>query len=685
MTELQIGSVIGGHRIEAVAGRGGMGVVYRAIHLALNRVVALKLIAPELAEDPEFRERFKRESEIAASLDHPNVISIYTAGEDLGQLYVTMRFVDGTDLREMIALQGRLQPDEASRIISQIASALDAAHARGLVHRDIKPANVLIAGPQGQRHAYLTDFGLTKQAQSQSGLTRTGMIVGTMDYIAPEQLQGTEVDARTDTYALGCVFYQALTGQVPFPRETEPAKMWAHMSEPAPSLSQAAPHLPSELDDVLKRAMAKAPGDRYLSAGDFGRAAVAAAQGHAMSRSERSVATGDAAPAGATAVAGAAPAAAAATALGADPSPVAPGATVLGEPPAATSPPAVPPTGPGAPPGGWAPPGGGHPTATATTTRKRRLPLILAIAGGVLALIVVVAIVALASGGSGGSDAAGTIVGKPIPVGKQPYDVEVGGGFVWTANLSADTISKIDPKKGTAEQIKVGGVPVELAVDGGAVWVWNYKDAITRVDISTGQTSNPIDTGPPIDGIAVGGGYVWLSHSKDGTVTRVKQSTQKLEGAPIKVGTKPISMAFGADALYVVNTGDRTISKIFSSNGQVAGDPLKINQDLGGIDVEGGVIYVGTTGDVTPIDEQSLTLGDPYPLKGGSLFALDPKHMWVAYPLKNQISRLDLDSRKEAGKPVTGVSKGANDIVYGDGRLWVANTKQNSVTQIKPG
>ena len=713
MAELQVGSVVGGHRIEAVAGRGGMGVVYRAIHLALNRVVALKLIAPELAEDPEFRERFKRESEVAASLDHPSVVPIYTAGEDGGLLYVTMRFVDGTDLREMIARQGRLEPRVAARIISQVASALDAAHARGLVHRDVKPANVLIGGAVGTPHAYLTDFGLTKQASSKSGLTRTGMIVGTMDYIAPEQLQGGEVDARADVYALGCVLYQALTGQVPFPRDTEPAKMWAHMSEPAPSLRTAAPHLPSELDAVVARAMAKDPDDRYLSTGDFGRGAVAATEGQALSRAERSVATGEAAPSGASAAAegaGAVPATVGPTVLGSAPTPAAPGATVMGGLDAtAAAPLAARQPGPVAGPGygvasaarpGTAPaPGYGAPPAPApgygapprgrsgsSPTRDRRLPLVLAVAGGILGLVVLAAVIVLVVGSGGSdSDSAGTIAGQPIPVGKEPYDIEVGEGFVWTANLSTDTISKIDPEKATAKQIKVGGVPTELAVDRGAVWVWNYTDAITRVDASTGRKSDPIDAGPNIDSIAVGGGYVWLSHSKDGTVTRINMKTRKLEGGPIEVGRKPVSMAYGDRGLCVVNSGDNTILKLDGTTGKPLGDPLKLDQELGGIAVEDGVIYVGTTDDVTQIDEQSFTVGEPIALKGGSIFALGEGSMWVGYPLTNEVRRFSVDSRKQQGKPIKGVSKGANDIVVGEGALWVANTKDNSVTKVEVG
>src|SRR3954451_2001244 len=291
--QVEIGQVFAGHRIEAEAGRGGMGVVYVATHLALNRRVALKLIAPDLAADEGFRERFKQESMTAASIDHPNVIPIYHAGEEDGKLYITMRYVDGTDLRAMIARDGKVEARQAAEIVSQVAAALDAAHKSGLLHRDVKPANVLI-GEAGQ--AYLTDFGLTKHAGSKSGLTKTGMFVGTLDYIAPEQLQGGPVDARVDVYALGCVLYQSLTGTVPFPRDSEPAKIWAHMQDEPPPIVPSHPDVPAQFEQVVRRAMAKKPDDRYPSAGDLGRAALAAAEARDVATGERSVATGEAAP-----------------------------------------------------------------------------------------------------------------------------------------------------------------------------------------------------------------------------------------------------------------------------------------------------------------------------------------------------------------------------------------------------
>lgn len=295
--DLAVGSEIAGYRIEGVLGRGGMGVVYRATQQRLDRAVALKLIAPAFAQDPAFRERFERESRIAASIEHPNVIPVHEAGEHDGLLFISMRFVDGTDLRALLGEGGRLEPARTAALVAQVAAALDAAHAHGLVHRDVKPANVLVAAGD---HAYLTDFGLSKHAASAAGLTGTGQFVGTLDYIAPEQLAGDRVDARADVYALGCVLFESLTGQVPFPRDSDPAKLWAHMNEPPPRPSEVAPGVPEQFEAVVARALQKAPDDRYASAGDLGRAAIAAAEGREASQPERMVATGDAAPAATT-------------------------------------------------------------------------------------------------------------------------------------------------------------------------------------------------------------------------------------------------------------------------------------------------------------------------------------------------------------------------------------------------
>jgi DNA-binding NarL/FixJ family response regulator len=274
--ELAIGAAFAGHRIDAVAGRGGMSVVYRATDLTLDRPVALKLIAPALAGDPVFRARFVSECKLAASIDHAHVVPIYHAGEERGLLYVTMRYIRGTDLRALLAEQGRLDPARAVAIVAQVAGALDAAHERGLVHRDVKPGNVLLANRAGDDWAFLTDFGVTKERSVESGLTKTGFAVGTADYMAPEQARGAEVDGRADIYALGCVLFRALTGSVVYDRDSDVDKMWAHVHDPPPALLELRPDLPRALGPVLDRALAKDPDDRQASAAQLAREAQAA-------------------------------------------------------------------------------------------------------------------------------------------------------------------------------------------------------------------------------------------------------------------------------------------------------------------------------------------------------------------------------------------------------------------------
>jgi serine/threonine-protein kinase len=274
--ELDAGTVIGGCRIVRVIGRGGMGVVYLAEQEALGREVAVKVIAPAFARDVEFRQRFERESRLAASLHHPSVVPVYAAGEDDGRLFTVMRYIGGSDLRLVLSQEGALAPTRAVRIASGVAAALDAAHAADLVHRDVKPANVLLTSAGDGESAYLTDFGLTKKVSSQSAITATGQWVGTLDYIAPEQLEHDRVDGRADIYALGCVLFEMLTGRTPYVGTTV-QKMWAHVNLPPPSVAEVAPAA-GALDAVVKRAMAKAPEDRYPTAGALAEAATAAAR-----------------------------------------------------------------------------------------------------------------------------------------------------------------------------------------------------------------------------------------------------------------------------------------------------------------------------------------------------------------------------------------------------------------------
>jgi serine/threonine-protein kinase len=260
--------------LDEVIGHGGMGVVYKAHQLHLDRPVALKLIVPQYAHDSSYRERFERESRIAASIGHANVIPVFDAGEDDGLLYIVMQLVDGIDLDKLLRGLGPLEPAEAVRVLEQLASALDAAHGRGLVHRDVKPANVLI-GSNNSQQVCLTDFGLAKYAEATSVVREIEQWAGTIDYLAPEQIEGGPVDRRADIYALTAVFYHCLTGLIPFARDSDAAKLWAHINAPRPSAADARRGVPPAIDHVIARGMAKSPDERYESAGGLAAAAAA--------------------------------------------------------------------------------------------------------------------------------------------------------------------------------------------------------------------------------------------------------------------------------------------------------------------------------------------------------------------------------------------------------------------------
>ena len=260
--DLPRGTLIVDYRVEAVLGRGGMSVVYLAEDLRLKRQVALKLLAPALAEDERFRERFLSESELAASLDHANVIPVYEAGEAEGSLYIAMRYVEGSDLKARLG-DGPLSDEETVALVVQVGGALDAAHERGLVHGDVKPSNVLI---DGHGHAYLADFGLTKRLGDEPSPAGEAQLMGTIDYVAPEQIRGDQVDGRADIYSLGCLLYECLTGRQPFKRGNDAAVLYAHLEDEPPATGSAA-------DPVIAKALAKDPDDRYQTCAELVEAA----------------------------------------------------------------------------------------------------------------------------------------------------------------------------------------------------------------------------------------------------------------------------------------------------------------------------------------------------------------------------------------------------------------------------
>ena len=275
------GSELGAYRLTEQIGQGGMGIVYKGEHTGTGQVCALKVLTPELAQEEGFRHRFERESAYAGSLDHPNVIALYEAGEQDGVLYMAMQYVDGTDLKALLVEEGQLEPARAVHILTQVAAALDSAHATGLLHRDIKPGNIMIepgANPDGSDRCYLTDFGLSKNPSSDSfALTAAGSFVGTIDYTAPEQILAKPFDHRVDIYSLGCVLYETLSGEVPYPKARDVEVLYGHIQDPPPRVTEKRPGAPPALDDVIATAMAKDPDDRYPSCSVLMDAARAAA------------------------------------------------------------------------------------------------------------------------------------------------------------------------------------------------------------------------------------------------------------------------------------------------------------------------------------------------------------------------------------------------------------------------
>ena len=592
--DLVPGSEFAGYRIESVLGRGGMGVVYLAEHIGMGRKVALKVLASDLAEDERFRERFVRESRLAASLEHPNIVPIHEAGEVDGVLYIAMRYVEGTDLRNLLRDQGALERERAASIVSQVASALDAAHARGLVHRDVKPGNVLIAKAMGStlgEHVYLADFGLTKRTSSDSGITGTGQFVGTLEYAAPEQFEGRQLDARTDVYSLGCLLYECLTGRPPFRRETDAALMHAHLMEPPPTATSARPELPAAIDPVVARAMAKAPTDRHESAG-----ALAADARRALASGDASGVAGPASGARSRRGVIAALAALAAVVVAVVVTLMLSGGGGGSE-------------GPSSPSNAAGPPPNSVveidvSTGTiATTVSGLHLdigqgiirPHMAVGEGGVWVFdgfkvirvdpesrTVEESLPYRGAGGLGFSraiavglgDVVITDTGKtsdtlgaisridPATLRIRTFEfrsvgpatgLAIGAGDIWET-FGGGTLARIDPRTlEIVDRFDLGGSVDTVTADDDAVWVGDELASTVRsVDPRTGAASDPIQVNG-VDELAADGTSVWVLNAESGTVTKVDPSTGI--GQTVRVGDAPTDMVAGLGALWVSDQG----------------------------------------------------------------------------------------------------------------------------------
>ncbi|MBW3607738.1 MAG: protein kinase [Actinobacteria bacterium] len=677
MPEFKPGDVFVDYRIEGLAGRGGMGVVYRATQLSLERTVALKVIAPALADDEDFRRRFVAESKAAASVEHPNVIPVYYAGEREGVLFIVMRYVDGPDLRALVRAEERLAPERAAHIVAQLGGALDAAHRHGLVHRDVKPANVLLGGDD---HPYLTDFGLTKRTATSAGgeLSRAGGWVGTLGYVAPEQIRGERVDARTDVYALGCVLVFALTGKAPYSGDSDEATLWAHLNAPPPTES-----VPPDFEGVVARGLAKDPSDRYPSAGDLGRAALRAAGRSATTVPERNVGRGPAAPA--TEETAATPGrGAAAPPVVADPD----GDTRLSPAEAGTA---------------AAPAAGGADGSGGMGGRRRA-----ALAAGAVLLVALAVVLALLSD----SDDGGTGTPAPTTAGDgdrtrsaavvdvtrtelltRPNALTIASGHVWALSNRTGDLVLVDAETGEPrERLNVGKGGSSLAAGFNSVWVTKETtSSVLRFNARSRRraTGGSIRIAQPGRNVAVvtGARAVWVGVRNDSpddrspeAVVRIDPTTRAQRTIEIAGGVQ--DLAVGEGALWVSNRFGSTVTRIGVSDGRRA--VISVGAGPKGIAVGEGAVWVASSGgdEITRINPRSLqtrsialgAIPERLTVGGGSV--------WVTAREAGRLIRIDAHTREVLERVDTRPRPYALDVTRGRA-VWVTILDDNGLQRVR--
>jgi streptogramin lyase/predicted Ser/Thr protein kinase len=608
-----IGSTLAGYRIESLIARGGMGVVYRATQVALERPVALKVIARELAGDEKFRRRFLSESRLAAHLEHPSVVPVYDAREDDGELIVAMRLIEGGDLLKLIDREGPLEPERAVHLLGQVAEALDAAHAAGIVHRDVKPHNILVEGER----AFLSDFGLAK-AYAETGSGSGASVVGTVEYMAPEQWRGERVGPAADVYALGCVLYEALTGIVPYARKE----------------SDVEPQLPRGMDAVIERAVSKDPAERYRTAG----ALIDAAREHQGETPAVTQVLGERPEKPTLRVGARSPADGEESAAGGVLGRIRPWRRVYAGLTLA-----------------WIVAGlvvvailtliaivelDGESVSVSGPIAVARPPLRLAVGPRT------VWVTSATDGTLSGVDSEAQRVTAKLRVGKGVSGVTIGAGSVWVSNPRTGKVLRIDPDKGVTATIPVGGSPGATVSGGGRIWVADEDGAgVTAIDAKTGRVvKRGLEPHAAPLRLAAGAGGLWVSSASTGTVRRIDLGTMAV-GAPILAGRGPAGVTVGHGLVWVANSRGGTVSRVDPSLHTVIGDPISVGARPGGIDAGTDAVWVASAAE-NSITRLDLISGDPLgsPLSVGpkpGAVVVGPEAVWVANNGDGTVTRIE--------------------------------------------
>jgi tRNA A-37 threonylcarbamoyl transferase component Bud32 len=615
VSKLDVGTVFAGFRIEALLGRGGMGSVYRARDLTLDSERALKVLEPELTTDRAFRERFQREARLAAQLENQAVVPVYHAGEEDGRLYIAMRLIRGPDLHRLVAKDGPLEPQRTARIVGAVASALDAAHARGIVHRDVKPANILVELSEAGEHVFLTDFGISRSARPTEEVTSTGQLLGTADYISPEQIEGQRADARSDVYALGCVLCYLLTGEPPFRRETELATLYAHAHAARPRPSLLEPGLPAAIDEVVVRATAVDPDDRYPSAGELSqdlRRSLAMSSAEARPPAPSAEAAPTEAirrrrPPIARLAAGALVVAAIAVAV-----------VLLA--------------------------GGGGDSGDGSAPEVATIGLGDAVDSIVVGNANVLAVSQRDSTLSAIDPATGKLSRDPESI-PHPSAVAIGFGSVWVTSASRGELLRYAPgHRRKPIEIAVGAQPSDVAVDDRWVWVANREDgSVSQVDPETNRIRSTTDVGDSPEALATGEGITWVASPDTGTLTRLRADAPGRSPRMVELDGAPEDLVVFEGQLWVVDSANATLSERSLNDGAPVGGPLQLGHSP--VAVAGGpeALWVADAvdGTATRVDPATRDRGAPVDVgKRPAAVAVGAGSIWVTNAGDGTVSQI---------------------------------------------